>query len=116
MGRNHLANDIKLPVDRPGRVRAVAERTEAGFRLIDHPPEGHTERASRLRRHPLAQAAKCIVVRVARGRRSRRYVLAVVPGDRRVKPPRAGGRGRDGPTHHRRPGPHRGLGADQQDR
>ncbi|MGC9376718.1 YbaK/EbsC family protein [Streptomyces sp. MH13] len=58
--------------------------TRARFRLIDHPPEGHTERASELRRHPLAQAAKCLVVRVATGRRSRRYVLAVVPGDRRV--------------------------------
>ncbi|GKQ38390.1 YbaK/EbsC family protein [Streptomyces sp. A012304] len=60
------------------------EGAQARFRLIDHPPEGHTERASRLRRHALAQAAKCLVVRVATGRRSRRYVLAVVPGDRRV--------------------------------
>ncbi|MEV7131053.1 YbaK/EbsC family protein [Streptomyces sp. NPDC093260] len=60
------------------------ESGQARFRVIDHPPEGHTERASRLREHALAQAAKCLVVRVATGRRSRRYVLAVVPGDRRV--------------------------------
>ncbi|WP_405774657.1 YbaK/EbsC family protein [Streptomyces sp. NBC_00859] len=54
------------------------------YRIIRHAPEGSTEAASRLRRHPLEQAAKSIVVRVATGKRSRRYVLAVVPGDRRV--------------------------------
>ncbi|MGW0330942.1 YbaK/EbsC family protein [Streptomyces sp. NPDC003011] len=62
----------------------VLERGQARFRLIEHAPEGRTEPASVLRRHALAQAAKCLVVRVATGRRSRRYVLAVVPGDRRV--------------------------------
>jgi Ala-tRNA(Pro) deacylase len=60
------------------------ERRQARFRLIDHVPEGRTEPASILRGHALAQAAKCLVVRVATGRRSRRYVLAVVPGDRKV--------------------------------
>ncbi|MFG2132130.1 YbaK/EbsC family protein [Streptomyces sp. NPDC048751] len=60
------------------------ERRQARFRLIDHAPEGRTEPASILRDHALAQAAKCLVVRVATGRRSRRYVLAVVPGDRKV--------------------------------
>ncbi|MFE9701945.1 YbaK/EbsC family protein [Streptomyces sp. NPDC005930] len=59
-------------------------RGQARYRVIDHAPEGHTERASRLRAHPLPQAAKSLVVRVATGRRSRQYVLAVVPGDRRV--------------------------------
>ncbi|MFI6641747.1 YbaK/EbsC family protein [Streptomyces sp. NPDC050504] len=56
----------------------------ASYRLIDHPAEGRTEHASLLRRHSLSQAAKCIVVRVALGRRARRYVLAVVPGNRQV--------------------------------
>jgi Ala-tRNA(Pro) deacylase len=60
------------------------ERHQARFRLIEHAAAGHTESASILRRHALAQAAKCLVVRVATGRRSRRYVLAVVPGDRKV--------------------------------
>ncbi|MFE9425737.1 YbaK/EbsC family protein [Kitasatospora sp. NPDC006697] len=54
------------------------------YRTIPHQPEGRTDVASRLRGHPLAQAAKSLVVRVATGKRSRRYVLAVVPGDRRV--------------------------------
>ncbi|MET8093899.1 YbaK/EbsC family protein [Micromonospora sp. NPDC005220] len=60
------------------------ERRQARFRLMDHTPEGRTDLASVLRRHSLAQAAKSLVVRVATGRRSRRYLLAVVPGDRKV--------------------------------
>jgi Ala-tRNA(Pro) deacylase len=59
----------------------------AGHRLVWHAPEGRTEAASLLRGHPLRQAAKSIVVRVALGRKTSRYVLAVVPGDRRVDLP-----------------------------
>ncbi|MBW5420656.1 YbaK/prolyl-tRNA synthetase associated domain-containing protein [Streptomyces sp. BG9H] len=66
------------------RLIDLLERGQARFRLIDHAPEGRTEPASVLRRHALAQAAKCLVVRVALGRRARRYVLAVVPGDRKL--------------------------------
>jgi Ala-tRNA(Pro) deacylase len=50
------------------------------YRVIDHPPEGRTEAASVIRGHPLAQAAKCMVVEV----RMERYALCVVPGDTRV--------------------------------
>ncbi|MFE2373281.1 YbaK/EbsC family protein [Streptomyces sp. NPDC059398] len=53
-------------------------------RLLAHPPEGRTDAASLLRGHPLRRAAKTLVVRVALGRKKSRYVLAVVPGDRRV--------------------------------
>ncbi|WP_328321975.1 YbaK/EbsC family protein [Streptomyces sp. NBC_00388] len=56
----------------------------APHRVLAHPPEGRTDAASLLRGHPLRQAAKTIVVRVALGRKKSRYVLAVVPGDRRV--------------------------------
>ncbi|MFC8419580.1 YbaK/EbsC family protein [Streptomyces sp. NPDC057236] len=66
------------------RLIELLDRGQARFRLIDHAPEGRTGPASVLRSHAAAQAAKCLVVRVALGRRSRRYVLAVVPGDRRV--------------------------------
>jgi Ala-tRNA(Pro) deacylase len=72
--------------DDPGCARLLgllhAERT--AYRLIPHRPEGRTAAASVLRGHPLDQAAKSVMVRVASGKRSRRYVLAVVPGDRRV--------------------------------
>jgi Ala-tRNA(Pro) deacylase len=38
-----------------------------------------------MRGHPVAQAAKCIVLMVKVDKRTTRYVLAVVPGDRRVE-------------------------------
>lgn len=63
---------------------ALLDRGRAEYRVIDHPAEGHTDVASRLRGHPLAQAAKCLVVRSKISKRHSRYVLAVVPGDRRV--------------------------------
>jgi Ala-tRNA(Pro) deacylase len=54
------------------------------YRLIDHESEGTTEIVSALRGHPSVQAAKCLVLIVKVDRRTTRYVLAVVPGDRRV--------------------------------
>lgn len=63
---------------------ALLDSRTARYRLIHHEPEGMTEAASRLRGHALGQAAKCIVVRVKVGKKVSRYVLAVVPGDRRV--------------------------------
>jgi Ala-tRNA(Pro) deacylase len=62
----------------------VLDAAGARYRLLDHPPEGRTVQASLLRGHPLAAAAKSIVVRVRLSRRSARYVVCVVPGDRRV--------------------------------
>ncbi|MEU3723510.1 YbaK/EbsC family protein [Streptomyces sp. NPDC031705] len=56
----------------------------ADYRLLRHAPEGRTERASLIRGHRLEQAAKCLVIRVALGRKQRRYVIAVVPGHCRV--------------------------------
>lgn len=55
------------------------------YRVIDHEPEGRTDVVSVLRGNALEQAAKCIVVTVRLDRRTTRYVLAVVPGDRRVR-------------------------------
>ncbi|MET9605026.1 YbaK/EbsC family protein [Streptomyces sp. NPDC006512] len=65
-------------------LAALFRASGARHRFIAHAPEGRTDAASLLRGHPLAQAAKSIVLRVAYGKRRRRYVLAVVPGDRRV--------------------------------
>jgi Ala-tRNA(Pro) deacylase len=66
------------------RLLALLDGGGARYRLIDHPPEGRTERASELRGHPLAQAAKSIIIRTRMAKKAYRYVLAVVPGDRRV--------------------------------
>lgn len=60
------------------------EREGADFDLIDHPAEGATEAVSAMRGHRVEQAAKCIPLMVKVDKRTRRYVLAVVPGDRRV--------------------------------
>ncbi|WP_307128786.1 YbaK/EbsC family protein [Streptomyces sp. B1I3] len=56
----------------------------ARYRVIDHEPEGRTEEVCRLRGQPVAQGAKCLVVMVKTGKRTKRYFLAVVPGDARV--------------------------------
>src|SRR5262249_10801772 len=53
-------------------------------RLISHALEGRTEAASIIRGHRLAQAAKCIILQVRNGKKTTQYVLAVVPGDRKV--------------------------------
>ncbi|WP_234580922.1 YbaK/EbsC family protein [Micromonospora sp. MH99] len=66
------------------RLLNLLEEGGAQYRLIRHAPEGRTDRASLLRGHPPEQAAKCIVVRVKISKRQVRFVLAVVPGDRRV--------------------------------
>jgi Ala-tRNA(Pro) deacylase len=57
---------------------------DADFELVDHEPTGVTEVVSDLRGHPSAWAAKALMLVVKPDRRTRKYVLAVVPGDRRV--------------------------------
>ena len=65
--------------------RLIALLDEQGaIRVVEHEPQGATEAVSELRGNSLEQAAKCIVVMVKVGKKVTRYVLAVVPGDRRV--------------------------------
>ncbi len=66
------------------RLIALLDEQGAQYRTIDHAPEGATEAVSALRGNSLPQAAKCIVAMVKVGKKVTRYVLAVVPGDRRV--------------------------------
>jgi len=66
------------------RLIDLLDRTATPYRLIDHAPEGTTELVSALRGNPVADAAKCLVLRVKLDRRTTRHVLAVVPGDRKV--------------------------------
>ena len=63
------------------RLIALLEANGAKYRLIDHPPEGQTDLVSAMRGHPVAQAAKCIILIVKLGKKTTRFVLAVVPGD-----------------------------------
>lgn len=72
----------------PSTYRQLIDLFESGkvsYRLLDHPPEGQTVRASELRGHKLSAAAKCMVVTVIGAATIPRHVLAVIPGDRRVK-------------------------------
>jgi len=66
------------------RLISLLDSTATSYELIDHEPEGTTETVSALRGHPVSEAAKCLVLIVKIDRRVTRYVLAVVPGDRRV--------------------------------
>lgn len=71
-------------VDSRARLLELLVRGGAQYRLLSHAPQGRTDLASALRGHRLEQAAKSLVIRVALSGKRRRYVIAVVPGDRRV--------------------------------
>jgi Ala-tRNA(Pro) deacylase len=66
------------------KLLALLDAGGARYELIDHAPEGRTELVSPLRGNELSQAAKCIVVMVKLGKKTTRYVLAVVSGTARV--------------------------------
>ena len=65
------------------RLVALLEAEKADFRVIEHVPEGRSEHISKIRGNLPSQAAKAMVmaVKTAEGRK---FVLAVLPGDRRV--------------------------------
>jgi Ala-tRNA(Pro) deacylase len=66
------------------RLVSLLNKANARYRLIEHAPEGRTEVVSAFRGHPVACAAKCMVVMVKLGKRTSKYFLAVVAGDARV--------------------------------
>jgi Ala-tRNA(Pro) deacylase len=65
------------------RLVALLEAEKADFRVIEHEPEGRSEQISKIRGNHPSQAAKAMVVAV-KAAEGRRFVLAVLPGDRRV--------------------------------
>src|SRR6266567_8024197 len=66
------------------RLIELLDANKASYRLIDHEPEGQTDKVSIMRGNPVEAAAKCIVLIVKIGKKSSRFVLAVVPGNARV--------------------------------
>jgi Ala-tRNA(Pro) deacylase len=66
------------------KLIAFLEANKATYRLIDHAPEGQTHKVSALRGHPVEAAAKCIVLIVKIGKKTSRFLLAVLPGNARV--------------------------------
>jgi Ala-tRNA(Pro) deacylase len=79
-----MAVDPRPRGDAYARLIDLLEEHQAQYRLIDHPPEGRTEIVSAFRGHDPRDAAKCMVLMIKLGKRTTRYVLAVVPGDARV--------------------------------
>jgi Ala-tRNA(Pro) deacylase len=66
------------------RIISFLERNRVRYEVLEHAPEGRTDIASRLRGHPLSQAAKSMVASVPQKACPNSYYLVVVPGDRRV--------------------------------
>jgi Ala-tRNA(Pro) deacylase len=66
------------------KLLALLDREGASYRVIEHAPEGRTELVSPLRGHPASEAAKCIILMLKLGKKTTKFVLAVVPGDSRV--------------------------------
>jgi len=66
------------------QLLAFLDKNKARYRLIDHQPEGRTEIVSPMRGNKLSQAAKCIVMIVKLGKKDKKFVLGVVPGDAKL--------------------------------
>ena len=66
------------------RLIALLDSHGAHYRLIDHEPEGRTEIVSAMRGHDPSHAAKCMILMVKIGKKQTKWLLAVVPGHRRV--------------------------------
>jgi Ala-tRNA(Pro) deacylase len=79
-----IGGPVQPDEDTYERLVTLLDNHQARYRFIDHRPEGATVAASRLRGHPLGQAAKSIVVRVTVTKKRSEYALAVVPGDTKV--------------------------------
>ena len=68
----------RMPQDTYEHLIGLLNEHKAQYRLIDHPVEGRTEIVSPRRGNQLEQAAKCMVIMVKLGRKTTKYILAVV--------------------------------------
>jgi len=66
------------------RLIELLDQHGAQYRLIDHPEEGRCEVVSPMRGHDVSHAAKCMIWMVKIGKKTKKFVLAVVPGDMKV--------------------------------
>lgn len=63
---------------------ALLDREGASYRVVEHEAEGRTELIAKIRGNRVEQAIKSIVVMVRFGKKESRFVLANVPGSRRI--------------------------------
>jgi len=66
------------------RLVALLSEAKANFRIIEHEPEGRSEKISVIRGNRPEQAAKAMVLDVRGGGGGRRNVLAILPGNRKL--------------------------------
>lgn len=66
------------------QLRALLDRENALYRVIEHEPEGHTEIIAKIRGNRIEQSIKSIVVQVRLKRKENIYCLANIPGNCRI--------------------------------
>ena len=66
------------------RLCELLNREDVSYRLVEHEPEGRTERIAKIRGNRPDQAIKSIAVQVRMGRKENLYCLANIAGDCRV--------------------------------
>lgn len=66
------------------RLLELLNREGATYRVIEHEPEGRTEKIAKIRGNRIEQSIKSIVVQVRLNRKENIYCLANVPGDCRI--------------------------------
>ena len=66
------------------RLVELLSEAKAKFRVIEHEPEGRSEKISIIRGNRPGQAAKAMVLDVRGGGGGRRSVLAILPGNRKL--------------------------------
>ena len=66
------------------QLRALLDKENASYRVLEHEAEGRTELITQIRGNRIEQAIKSMVVQVRMSKKENLYYLANVPGDCRV--------------------------------
>ncbi len=66
------------------QLRALLDKENASYRVLEHEAEGRTELITHIRGNRIEQAIKSMVVQVRMSKKENFYYLANVPGDCRV--------------------------------
>ena len=66
------------------RIVAMLGEAKARFRVIEHEPEGRSDKISAIRGNRPDQAAKAMVLDLRGGGAGKRHVLAILPGNRKL--------------------------------
>ena len=73
-----------MAADEFERIVAILGDAKAKFRVIEHEPEGRSDKISAIRGNRPDQAAKAMVLDVRGGGAGKRHVLAILPGNRKL--------------------------------